>query len=517
MGWGSTQSKLGILPFHVKYPHKLNWFGYFLQEELTYQLALNRKIHTQHPDVMQLWYHYLGINRNGVVPEEQMFQMNLPQLLHGEIQKVIRHGSINGYFFFRDESQLQRATFQLKFPWTTPDKVIKTIFQELSKLHPQFKEFSYFPQGYTWESLEAFYQWKLQDKKLVTSTEWNQYRSELEILINYYPDITRLTHTALAALLLLEGTQPTLNAKTLQQAESIIKIALESDPNSAHVHSLLAFIHYAQNDKFSAKSESVIASAHNPSNSIAQIVYGLTIGQTLEEGKQYVDSGLSNNPFLKSFPDEINQNFPFYQAVAPLFQDWTSIPPSQETYKNTLAEGKEFFRQKFWDKARERFETAQNMDPNKLEPQLYQARILLAEGKYEETLSTLQLLNENFPENEQVFLYIGLTYERQQAFSEAEQNYRQALFFNPNHPLALLRLGTVLIKMKHFEESQSFLELLTQKYPNYALGWWNLGILYSYQKSWKNAESALKEALRLDPDNLKIQKFYSKIKENLKP
>ena len=79
----------------------------------------------------------------------------------------------------------------------------------------------------------------------------------------------------------------------------------------------------------------------------------------------------------------------------------------------------------------------------------------------------------------------------------------------------MLRLSTLLIKTGKYEEAQSFLESLTRKYPDYTVGWWNLGFLYQKLDELESAEQALEEVVRLDPANTRVQAQLERIREEL--
>lgn len=495
--------------------------GHFLQEELTRQLVLNRKFATQSADLMQIWHHELQMENTGVLSAQHMPQIGLSYLLSGKLHKVVRHASFTGEIHWFDaQKQFRRKTFRSTFQWKTPDSVVQALLDKLSEIHPDFSSIPISAQGYTWEALELFYLWKQQGRVALNSAEWQQQKSELETLQAYYPEIAPLVYPELAAMLLVEGSQAPVNSDLLKKAKTFVEEALRLEPNSDRNHALMAQILYAQNDKLSAKSQSVIASGHNPQNPIAQIIYGLTIGLSQVEGERFIKKGLSNNPFLADYSTTLDRNFFSHQAIRPLLQSSApepELPEAQGSYATTLEEGKVLFRQKAWPEAQAAFDKALSLDPTQLEPELYLARILLAQNQYEAAIDALQILQSLFPESAQVFLYLGLAHERLQAFPEAEQHYRKALFFNPTHPLALLRLSTVLIKGKNFQEAFVFLETLTRRYPDYSAGWWNLSILQSYLKDWQKAEIAVKQALRLEPNNSKFQDFYKKIQQKTKP
>jgi len=513
--WSKIRPIVGISPSYVIYPSNLSWVGYFLQEELTHQLNLVRSISLKPSQTMQLWNAKLDFSNEDEVDSSLLNLMKIQLFLKIKLQKVVGHASITGTLYHLGENQdLQSTDFQDFVSWKSPDIFVQFIINKLKTLSPLFSKVTFYPQHYKWESLEAFYKWKLQPTKLFGTPEWSQYKSELESLLSHYPDVARLIYPELASLLLLEGTQPKINALLLKQAEDAIKEALHLDPNNDQYHSLLAFIYFFQNDKILAKSETVIANAHNPQNTLARVLYGLTIGQSFREGEKYILLGFENNPFLKEYPLFANRNLPIYEALLPLLSNWTSSQPipTNKKYDNKFAEGVALFRKKQLDEAEIKFEFATALDSSQIAPLLYLARISMAKKKFKETISFLNSLKEQFPENAQLFYYLGVSYEYLKSYHQAENQFRQAIFLKTNYPQALLRLGIILTKLKRLDEAQNFLETLTTKYPKFSSGWFNLGVLFSIKRDWENANRVLSEALRLSPKNIRIQKLIDKIK-----
>ena len=80
--------------------------------------------------------------------------------------------------------------------------------------------------------------------------------------------------------------------------------------------------------------------------------------------------------------------------------------------------------------------------------------------------------------------------------------------------MRFLRLGSVLIKLGKREEARSFLESLTQKFPEYSAAWWNLGIVYLHLGEIDLAEFAWEETLRLEPENSQVRVSLEQLRED---
>lgn len=73
----------------------------------------------------------------------------------------------------------------------------------------------------------------------------------------------------------------------------------------------------------------------------------------------------------------------------------------------------------------------------------------------------------------------------------------------------------MLIRRKRYNEAQSFLESLTSKYPDYAVAWWNLGVLHRKLRQPKQAQQAWERALQVEPDNERIRSALMKLSVQL--
>ncbi len=517
---GNTSTVVGVLPFHVNYPNDMNWLGVFLQEELTHQLVLSR-IATLPAPTFQLWQEHLPLDSNTLIDARLLNQLHVRYLIRVEVQKVLSHASIHGFVFFNDtELGFQALPFQSADSWKTPDDAMGVVLKSLAKRHNHLARLQLQRQNYTWEGVEALYRWKLQPKQIPGTPEWQNYKEELEALRANYPEMGQLIYTALASLLIQEGVYPAPKASVLKQAEEVIQEALTRYPQYDHAHALLAQIYYYQDNKNAAKAEAVVANGYNPWNTIAKMIYGFTIGRTLKEGEPHILRGLDDNPFLQDPSYFAQRNLPAYEALAITMQELRPALTSVSQYETLMREGHEFYKQTEWDQAQQRFEQASQLDPKQLDPHIQLARIELAKKRYLGAIERLTDLESKFPDSEPVYYHLGLANERLKDFDQAEQYYRKVLFLSAQHPQSLLRLGTVLMKLKRYDEASSFLESLTRYYPKSATAWWTRGMLHWVQKDWSQARTMWEEALRFDPNNPKIQKALQQLDQrnnNLPP
>ena len=512
----NARQSVGILSVKINYPSKgLNWLKLFLREELSLQLQLADKFSLFTPDTMSRWY------KRDI--EKGMIQTNFSnryskaftllkteRLLELSLQKVLSQlyvrwdiRSING-----------NKSIDNNHVWTTPDKLVKKLLSDLED-DPFFGKLTHFPQGYSWNGVKSFYQWRLKPVPFPKSKEWQKHKEELEYLLLNHPSLRSSILVCRAIMLILESSVSNpAYVPSLILAEQDILAAIKLHPGNAEHHTLLSLIHYLRRDPLYAKQQANIAEKINPGNGMAMILYGLTIGKTPQAGTSFIKKGLRNYPFVAE-PNSLGWQ-PYHVLVKDL-EPWLVIPDSEKiiNYDQLIHSGKKFFDDQRWMEARRIFEDASVLRPDLPEPALFLARIKLAQNELKTSLIQLSKLQSRFPKNSEVILYLGYAHEKLKHHHNAEKFYRRALHLKPENHKALLRLGAVLIKLDKHGEAKSFLESLTRKYPLYSVAWWNLGIVYLNFGEMELAESAWQECLRLEPENNQVRIRLEQLREEM--
>jgi tetratricopeptide (TPR) repeat protein len=97
---------------------------------------------------------------------------------------------------------------------------------------------------------------------------------------------------------------------------------------------------------------------------------------------------------------------------------------------------------------------------------------------------------------------MGVQYEDEGEYAEAEQAYVRALEKSPDHPDTLFRLSTLYIQMKRYAEAVKILTGLGDRFPENAMVHNNLAWIYATGNEMKNGPQALRharEALLITP------------------
>ena len=178
-------------------------------------------------------------------------------------------------------------------------------------------------------------------------------------------------------------------------------------------------------------------------------------------------------------------------------------------------------------------------------PDLYYYLVVFLDdsGDYEQAVAVALIGLEKYPEEIQLLYQLGVLYEKMEQHQSAVGTMEKILLLDDAHPdalnflaygqaeneidldLALSRaqkalaikpsgyivdtLGWVLFKMGRYSESREQLERATELHPDDAVIQEHLGDLYRAMNLWEKAESAYRQALKIDP-------HATQVKEKLK-
>jgi len=102
---------------------------------------------------------------------------------------------------------------------------------------------------------------------------------------------------------------------------------------------------------------------------------------------------------------------------------------------------------------------------------------LLHEEKYEEGVKLLQKVIQGSHNNSAPYINIAIAYGKLGQDEKAEENLKQALEINPNHPVALNEYALLLRRTGRFDEARQLYEKLVSIYPEFMPARKNLGVL----------------------------------------
>ena len=511
---------IGVIPVHISYPSNgLNWLGQFLQDELSLQIQMNNRVSVISPDLITRWINRLkrsdqlasSFNKLDIL---SLTELNPNKIIKISIQKVLNQLSVTLIVKSYGETNTIKKIKTIH-PWHSPKKLISALIEDLRKGDKVFSNISFFQTEYTWKGIKSFYYWRQKSVPKINSSEWKDHKDELDALIIMYPSLAARMRFYRAMLLILESSimQPA-HVPSLNSAEKDILAAMKVYPGNGSHHCLLSLVYYLRKEPLFTKQQANIAHKINPSNGLTLILYGLTIGKSPKDGVSYIRKGLKKYPFVGESSYDGWQ--PYHLLVRDL-EPWIKVSISQkaQNYEKLLRNGMDSYNSQIWHEARRAFEDASALEPTRVEPLIFLAKLDLAEQDLKSALIRLTQLEKRFPLNEEIKLYQGYSHEKLKNYEKSESLYHEILEMKPNHHRALLRLGAVLIKLGKRYEARSFMESLTEKYPMYTVGWWNLGIVYYQLGQLKQAESAWEQSLRLEPYNNQMRIRLEQLRDEL--
>lgn len=165
-------------------------------------------------------------------------------------------------------------------------------------------------------------------------------------------------------------------------------------------------------------------------------------------------------------------------------------------------EGNVFLAQKDLQKARERFETAIEKDPNVLAPYVALARIYVHENKLDDAVTQYETIIGKDPKYLAGYMTLGTIYEQQGDGEKAEQYYRKALEINKDFAPAANNLAWNLAERgKNIDEALGFAQAAKEKMTENAAVMDTLGWIYYLKGSYLSAIEEFRDSVTLDPEN----------------
>ena len=126
--------------------------------------------------------------------------------------------------------------------------------------------------------------------------------------------------------------------------------------------------------------------------------------------------------------------------------------------------------------------------------------IAMMHQKYDEAIAHFKRVSEINPNYKGIWLNIGLAYRRQENYDLAEAYYQRALEAQPDDIAVYAELGPLYLATNHVEEALETVEQGLRYHPNSAHLRALLAVIYSEKGDRRQAQAALAEAERINPD-----------------
>jgi tetratricopeptide (TPR) repeat protein len=203
--------------------------------------------------------------------------------------------------------------------------------------------------------------------------------------------------------------------------------------------------------------------------------------------KQFNDALLCTNELLKNgigFLDEINYVL-FYQRI-----------------------GEAHFAQGNYNKALKFLTIAQDLDSNNSEITRLKSEIFDRQTNTDQLIEELEKTIKIGPASAELFFKLGEAHRRNKNPLEAIKFFKRVLLINPNYINARLALSKL-----YFKEGKDVVEVMHTTSTNDAINLDYDEIVKTQKKLWSNAESLLKEGLKLHPKDKRLKNELKDLKK----
>lgn len=181
-------------------------------------------------------------------------------------------------------------------------------------------------------------------------------------------------------------------------------------------------------------------------------------------------------------------------AIEP-FRNAVQVNPSFTKAWNNLASA--WFKVNQYDSAIIYYRKALELDPNYKSAQSNLGQALLKAGKPEEGFAWMKLASDANPSDYMLKLQMGEAAEKSGRDSLARSLYQEVIQYAPTVPEAYLSMAGLYLKSGNVEETLKWCDLTLQKFPEYAPGWFNKGVVYYQQGKMQEASALFQEAAKL--------------------
>lgn len=516
-GDAKSRPGLGILPFSVTYPTSEVWLGWFLQEEMSWQIAKSNTHAIRSPQEMKLWSSYFHLTPADSLSNTQIQAMKLHVVLQGTLQKVLYKALLRGEFIITTpKKEPNRLPLERELDARSPKSLLRDLVHFIKDVYPPLELKLDDSPFSDWNAVEQFYQWKTHTDIHPSHPQWSEYKNDLAAIGRRFPELGWRVEYEKAVMAIAEATMKTPYSSTLlQTAQEHLNVVTKVFPENDLVHSALALTYLLRGQTQSAKTEAMVANASNPQNGMVWMILGLSISKSPLERKQYFERGQKWNPFID--PDFfVDRPYQFLEYKTPL---WSLVkgkaPEQSQSFTGIYQEGLKFYQEQNWSAALEKWQLALQAQPDNVAVRLYLAQTYLQLNQAKDAIQLLRPIEQNPQSTPKISFLLGFAYEKNQQFKEAERLFKLVLKLQPEDPATLMHLGVVQTQLGNYAEARTHLEISTQIKPQDVQGWWNLGMVYWHMGQWSMAASAWNTCLEQDPEQQLCQQWLAEAQQKL--
>ncbi len=141
---------------------------------------------------------------------------------------------------------------------------------------------------------------------------------------------------------------------------------------------------------------------------------------------------------------------------------------------------------------------------------------LLQAGEYKKAIDLLEKVKKGSQKNSAPYINIAMAYEKTGDLDRAEENLKQALAINPDHPVANNEYALLYRKTGRYAEARQLYEKLLERYPEFMPAKKNFGILCElYLDDAPCALAQYEEYSQANPDDEAVKLWIATLKQRV--
>ena len=142
---------------------------------------------------------------------------------------------------------------------------------------------------------------------------------------------------------------------------------------------------------------------------------------------------------------------------------------------------------------------------------LISARTLLARGRVPQALEAAHKATNLQPQSSESWLRLGEILMMAGELEAAQVAFERCLSLDPQHPEALREVGAVLVERGQLAKAVQMLKKSLAVAPESTQAWVTLAVAHQRDHAYGDAESALEEAVRLQPKSAPVHRFFTEV------
>ena len=333
--------------------------------------------------------------------------------------------------------------------------------------------------------------------------------------------------TSSAAAIFLDLARQCVRENKYNDAVLQFQKALWHNPNFAAAYNGLGYVYTMQRQFKKALKAQQKAIEFKPHMAAAHVGLGLIWLKQAEisgSDEDYVRALTAYRKALELKPDfpeallnlgSIAFKLSRFEQAATAYEQLLSLQPDRTRVRRILANI--YFREGKFRQARRHYQETLKKDPDFAEAHYFLGIIALQEHSLDEAVERLSTAVEVQPNIADAHYYLGNIYFEQKRYSLAEAAYRRAIAVQPSSANAYERLAHLYGSQGiHLDQAVMLAQKSVKLRPGIAANFNTLSWIYYLKKDYINAESSVKKALTLEPENAVFLEGLKAIQQTMK-